>query len=368
MSIINLKSPTELSGFYVVYNGSTNLESKGIYGISHLMEHLVCKSIDPYKDKMDMLGITDNAYTSMNEVVFWMRGLDSSLDKWRNKYVSLLGNFDITKTEFENERNIVLQEYSDSFNDQTSNHLLNLHRKKLGNYNPIGLQEDLENLSYIDGLNFYEQQFLNPSKIINVSKNTDFDMNVNFTDKETNRDFKIEDREVVIDRGNDYKGKVSLILMSDIIDDKFNQVNFINNMFCYGLQSPFYKEIREKRGLIYHIGMNLNRLDKKASNMIYTMTTPENVSEIVDIIGDIYSDVDKHFTEERFDIIKSSLNIKLQESEINRYQNVNNYINPKGWDMSDIIDDITYDDTLRVAKELFKMDNFIVSRDDQEFV
>ncbi len=35
--IINLKSQTDLSGFYVVYEGSTNLEKSGWYGISHLM-------------------------------------------------------------------------------------------------------------------------------------------------------------------------------------------------------------------------------------------------------------------------------------------------------------------------------------------
>ena len=35
--IINLKSKTELSGFYVVYEGSTNLEKKGIFGVSHLL-------------------------------------------------------------------------------------------------------------------------------------------------------------------------------------------------------------------------------------------------------------------------------------------------------------------------------------------
>jgi hypothetical protein len=34
-------------GFYVVYEGSTNLE-KPWYGISHIMEHLVCKALDHF--------------------------------------------------------------------------------------------------------------------------------------------------------------------------------------------------------------------------------------------------------------------------------------------------------------------------------
>jgi predicted Zn-dependent peptidase len=51
--IINLKSETELSGFYVVYEGSTNLEKPGWYGLSHLMEHLVCKNYDHLQEDFD---------------------------------------------------------------------------------------------------------------------------------------------------------------------------------------------------------------------------------------------------------------------------------------------------------------------------
>ena len=41
MNYKKVKSPTPLSGFYIAYYGSTMNEHKGIYGISHLMEHLV---------------------------------------------------------------------------------------------------------------------------------------------------------------------------------------------------------------------------------------------------------------------------------------------------------------------------------------
>ncbi len=66
--IINLKSETELSGFYVVYEGSTNLEKKGNFGISHLMEHLCCKSVDLLQEEFDRDSIDWNAYTSGAEI------------------------------------------------------------------------------------------------------------------------------------------------------------------------------------------------------------------------------------------------------------------------------------------------------------
>ena len=124
--IINLKSQTDLSGFYVVYEGSTNLEKPGWYGISHLLEHLVCKSFDHLQEDFDKDGIDWNAYTSGNEIVFYLTGLDEKVNKWKGEFMDLLGQFNVTKEEFENERKIVLEEYMDAFNSQTEVHMLNL--------------------------------------------------------------------------------------------------------------------------------------------------------------------------------------------------------------------------------------------------
>ena len=168
--IINLKSQTDLAGFYVVYEGSTNLEKKGIFGISHLLEHLCCKSFDHLQEDFDRDGIEWNAYTSSNEICFYLTGLEDKVNKWKGEFMDLLGTFNVTKKEFENERNIVLEEYMDSFNDQTQCHMLNLSRKLFNDYDPIGLKQDLEKMNFIDIMNFWELQYAKPTKIINVSK------------------------------------------------------------------------------------------------------------------------------------------------------------------------------------------------------
>ena len=81
MAVINVKSPTDLSGFYVVYNGSVQNEKKGWYGLSHLMEHLMYHRFDDLLDDFDKDGISSNAYTSDNNIVFYMTGLDEYLNK-----------------------------------------------------------------------------------------------------------------------------------------------------------------------------------------------------------------------------------------------------------------------------------------------
>ena len=157
--IINLKSQTDLSGFYIIFEGSTNLETRGTYGISHLMEHLLCKNFEHLRNDFEREGIDWNAYTSTNEVVFFFTGLDKYIVNRKMELVDLITDFNISKDQFENERKIILQEYNNTFSDQSECHMLNLGRKLFKSYGAIGLREDLESLKYMDCLNFFEKQF-----------------------------------------------------------------------------------------------------------------------------------------------------------------------------------------------------------------
>jgi len=368
MSIINLNSPTDLYGFYIVYEGSTNLEKKGIYGITHLMEHLVCKALDPYEKELYGLGLDFNAYTSGNEVVFYLKGLDENLSKWRNKFVNLLTDFNVTKEEMENERNIVIQEYMDSFNSQRQNHWLNLDRKKYNVYNPIGLLEDLQSLSYLDCLNYFEKQYMNPSKIINVSKNIEFGMDIDFVSPDQTKLIKEGNYPVTLQRDNIYNGKTSLLMSSNLIKEDFAKIDFVNMLYIAGLQSPLYNIIREKNGLAYSIGISLSRYNSQGRNTFSTMTNSEgdNVERIIEMVNEIFNDSSKHLTQERFDIIRNYLKSLRTKQEINRYSNVDEFIQPDEWDVFKILDTITLEECIKISDKYFK--NYTVSRDDKEFI
>jgi predicted Zn-dependent peptidase len=73
--IYNIQNQIDLSGFYIVYNGVVVNEKEGTYGISHLIEHLVCKNLnDEFVDSLEKNGITWNAYTTPNNIVFYIKG------------------------------------------------------------------------------------------------------------------------------------------------------------------------------------------------------------------------------------------------------------------------------------------------------
>ena len=366
--LINLKSQTDLSGFYLVYYGSTNFEQRGIYGISHLMEHLMCKNFENLREIFDREAISWNAYTSKNEIVFYFTGLDEMLSKRRYELVDLMSRFNITKEQFEMEREIVLQEYGDYFSDQTESHSLNLSRKLFQDYDAIGLREDLESMKFMDCLNFFEKQFQYPSKIINVSKSSPFKYSDNFSNQkiELVTTFGPYD-DVLLEPREKFGKKVSLIMVSPIIEQNFNWVNFINVMLSKGLDSPFYQECREKKGLVYYIRCGQSRYNNQGVTSITTQTTSENAPKIIETVNSVLKNPDKYLTKKRFEIIKNHFILSLKRDKIMRYENVNSWINPEGWSIKEIINTIDYNKLRDIYDQYYDIDKFYVSLDNKEF-
>lgn len=367
--IINLKSQTDLSGFYVIYEGSTNLEKPGWYGLSHLMEHLCCKSLDHLQDEFDRQAIDWNAYTSSNEIVFYLTGLDEKVNKYKNIFVKNLTSFKVTEEEFENERKIVLEEYMDYFNDQTQVHILNLTRKLFNYYDPIGLREDLENITYQDCLDFFELQYSKPTKIINVSKDTPYnDDTIEFQKHKVSTKLEFGNHDVPLELGNEFKDKTSLVVLSPIIEDDFAYVQFINTMLSHGLKSPLYQEVREKKGLVYYIHCYLSRINDKGVNTIATLTSNKNADEVLETIKSVINNPSEFLTQERFDIIKDYYDVRKKKDQINLYKNIGQYLSPDGWRVYDILDGLTFDKIKEVYAKYFDFDKFYVSTDKTEFV
>jgi predicted Zn-dependent peptidase len=366
--IINLKSQTDLSSFYVVYEGSTNLEKKGWYGISHLLEHLMCKNFDHLQEDFDKDGIDWNAYTSSNEIVFYLTGLDEKVNKWKGEFMDLLGQFNVTKEQFENERSIVLEEYMDSFGDQSQSHLLNLSRKLFNDYDPIGLRQDLENLKFMDCLNFFELQYAKPTKIINVSKNKDYkNKSLDFVERKIEKTFEIGSHKVPLELNNDFKDKTSIALLTPMIGEDFAYVHFINAMLSLGLKSPLYQEIREKRGLVYYVHCYQSRMNGQGLTTFATQTSNKNFDAVVDSIKLVVENPKKYLTKERFNLVKDYYSVRRQKDEILRYKNVNQWISPEGWSVYDILDKITLKKVMEVYDRYYNFDNFYISSDKKEF-
>lgn len=364
-NIINKKSQTDFSSFYVVYKGSTLNEDPSNYGLNHAMEHLMCKSYRHLYDDFDRYSISWNAYTSSTEVVFHITGIDEYMYKYRHELLNSLLKFDITKKEFETERDIVIQEYKDYFQDQGSCHFYNLMRRELGNYGPIGKLQSLENLKYDDIKKYFDDYLSKPTMIINVSKNKDFDGFNLFQDKSPTKFIKKDD-DIKFEKLAEFNK--SSIIGYNKVDGDFPYIKFINKMLAGSIKSPLVDEIREKKGLTYSVGCSLHSVSEDEGFLITDLITDDGkVQECLDIYKKVLSNPKKYLTEERFDLIKDFYKIQYIKNEINRYASVDCFIKSKKWDLETIIDDITYDDVVRVYEKYFKFEKLNWSVDKKDF-
>jgi zinc protease len=372
--IKNLKSKIGLAGFFIVYKGSTIVENKDTYGWSHVCEHLLSKSFDRFEEKFNIDAINSNAYTSSNEVVFFITGLDNKVYKWKDKLIESLSNVDnVTEEEFESEKKVVLEEYYSSFNEQNSAHLDNLFRKVFNHYGPIGLAEDIENFTFQNFKDYYNKYFSKPTLIIYVSKKHKY-----HNDKLTFQDYTIKDKSLnylennkyIFENGNDFNNKSSIGILSPIVTEDFAYVKFINYMLNYGLSSPLTKEIRVDNGLTYGIYTTLNRFNENAVNITYTLTNNENVDKLIDIYKDVLKNKDKYITKERFSIIKEYHKNQEKIKELSKYENISNYILPTNsvWSISDILKKVKFDKINEVYDKYFNVDNYYISIDKKEFI
>ena len=383
--ITNVTSQTGLSGFYIIFDGSTMNEKPGWYGLSHLMEHLVCKSFEHLQNTYQQKNIKWNAYTSNGEVVFFMRGLDRHINAHKKEFLELILSYEPTQEQLDNEKKIVLEEYKKSFNSQVESHYLNLQRKMFNYYNAIGLRSDIENFTLQDCKDYLNLFCKKPTKIINVSKYNNFETDVQFREKPELKPFEIKnytnlhiitsDDETNVPEGmipleliNDYKNKVSIINSSPIITKDLAYVSFLCEMLGSGLNSPLYKEVREKLGLVYNISCYNDRLNDKCSMIgISTDTSKKNIEIVQNQIKYVLENKEKFLTQERFDIIKDSYITRLEESEWLNYANIKRYIDEPEWLVENIINDITLKDVHNLVDQYLNWDVIYKSVDKTEF-
>ena len=369
-----IKSPTPMSGFYIAYYGSTMNERKGIYGLSHIMEHLVCKGIDTLMEDFERDAVNWNASTGDKEIVFYMTGMDKHIKKWKQTFYEHIQNFNITEDQFQNEKKIVLEEYKDSFNRQSDAHIQNLFRKLYNHYEAIGLLEDLQNLTLKDCQDYFELQYRKPTMIIDISKSVngkaeDFFNKVE-CDPRTYENVKLGtlNSNFPFEKGNKYKDKSSIINLSPIIHEDFPYISFINRMLGGGLKSPIYQEIREKNGLVYYFHCYQRELTQNdVVSILQTETSNKNVDKVQELVTKVISNPDKYLTKKRFDIIKKYYKNKYEKENIMLHNNGYKYIEPDKFSLEKILPSLTYDDVRTVYDKHFNFNKWYKSIDKKEF-
>lgn len=365
MSAIVEINPLKMSGLYVIYgNAGAIYEKPGMYGTSHLMEHLVSRTIDDLRDTFQENAIMSNAYTSSDDVVFHITGLTSRLEPLAKDYVAhILGGVDmITEEKFENEKKTVLQEYGDTFADPMGGALNNGMRKIFGTYGPIGERKSVENFTYDDMKRVYKETFSKPSLIVYIGPTGINFTGVEYIDKcpepscppvySENRDIELEPAPG-IDRT-----MVNCFSKQVCTKEDSMALKLACGMLSSGLNSPLYQEIRGKRGLSYYSMGHVERNGSTVIPMFCAATENARVSELLGVYDMVFGDLDKYMTEERFNLCLSMARINREKEIVLRYEYFEDFIvDSLGYAMDEReLDTMTYDRVMEVAHRYLSLD------------
>lgn len=380
--IININNDIKLSSFHIIFDGSTMNEEIGTRGVNHLLEHLICKSYDHLENDFQRYGIYNNAYTSSDKVDFYISGLDKYVNKYKDEMINCILSYELNEKDLEKEKKIVIEEYKNSFLDQSKNHYLNLYRKLYDYYSPIGYIQDIKNVSFGKCKELINKYYKKPTRILNISKTSYIDENIKFRKIDNVKEIKRNTKEVeivkdyldidkiginktVLELNNKYDGE-SILNVSPIINKDIPYIKYINRMLGYGLKSPLYDEIREKRGLSYYVYCYANTLNDDNCNIIIsTEVSKGNETKIQEVIGDVLNNKKKYLNKERFEIVKDNLLIDKEKKEILKYKNYHIYLDKNS--IYNIIDNITLDKVYDIFDKYYKWDEFYKSIYNEEF-
>ena len=337
----------------------------GERGYSHLLEHLTCDLYNDMRDILQYNGISYNAYTSDDVIVFTFSGLSSRLtsDIKYTLYQKITGPYNIDEKTFENELKTVKQEYLDTFNDPVSNCLTNTIRKHFNICGPIGLLSDLNSATNDKLKQLHDKYIKFPYSIIEIgpSKTKEFD-HIKYaehfeaqTPMYGNYDSPLEIQDF---------GKVNIIGFTKNIYDKENaaKINLIGKILSSGLNSPLYQEIREKRGLSYFQYLFENTYGNKGMTFTLSSTSKEKADELFDVYINFFKDIKKYITEDRYNNIMSSIKLDKEKRKILRYLSYDDLLCNGLLYSLEGADKLSYKDILDYADSWFNLDNFIFKK------
>lgn len=362
MAYYYTKSNIKMTNLTIVYNMGGLFDQEGQHGISHLMEHLVCKTFKDEYSELQKYNIDWNAITSSDYVKIYFTGMEKYFTAdWKRRLVKkILGGINIPKEEFEAEKLVVLQEYGDTFNDPANAE--NTMRKYYGYYNAIGKKEDIEKFTYKDMTAYYNKFMKKPSKIIEIGPSkTDFSkipMNENFVVQPQKPKFKKNWKLKLEPAPENQKCDVNFIGKKSISKSDYPAMAIAMNMLFNGLESPVSSDIREKQHLTYGVGYGTIKFITYGYLTFGASTDKENKDKLITGFKKFTDNVEKYLKKNRYKDTICQIEVDREHRKIFKYTDVDKIINKGRLQIGNAYKKLTFEKVVETAKKYFTTDNF----------
>ncbi len=343
----SMKNSESVSINFLVKNGS-RYETQDENGISHFLEHMAFKGTNTRNAKMiaeefDMIGGHFNAYTSKTTTVYYARVLKDDWEKAWDIISDIILNSTFDKTELEKERTVILQELGMK-NDSPDDVIFEYFQETAFPDQPlgrpiIGTEELINSISQEQMLDFYKRKYPVNNFILGIAGEISHNSFVQKVDQsfgglslqEIN---PYEKARYVGGEKHVYKDleqKQFVLGVGGIsyLDEDIYNLKILSIIFGGGMSSRLFQEVREKRGLVYHVSSFESSYSDSGILAVYSALKKENVNTLIDIIAEQIHDLHKEIKEEEImrakNQIKAGILMSMESVSSRSHKLVNNF-------------------------------------------
>jgi len=374
----------------VAIGAGSRYETKNINGLSHFLEHMAFKGTKKYPsakiiaELVDGIGAVNNAGTDKEYTFYWIKSAAKHLELASDMLSSMVSEPLLQEEEIEKEKGVIIEELR-MYKDNPSRYVFDLYEALQFGDQPVGWdiggdektvrslkKEDFE--KYLKSL--YNSSNMAVIYVGKLPKNIKEIAKKYFSDLSENKNItyvSFKPVKQIKPKVNIYYKKTdqaNLILGVEGYardNDKRYAARVLGVILGEGMSSRLFSEIREKRGLAYHVSAAHQSYLDTGMFIVYSGLKLEKIEEGVEVIkAELLRTVMEKVSDE--ELIKAK---EMERGRIALRSESTNFL-AEHFGVSFIldreletfdeylkkIDKITKEDIQDVAKELFKKENF----------
>lgn len=274
-------------------------ESAGEGGISHLLEHMAFKGTETrtarqIAEEFDQIGGQFNAYTSLEHTVYYAKVLKDDLPLAMDIISDILLRSRFDESELKREQGVVVQEIA-MHRDTPDDYIFDLYDEAAFPEQPLGRSilgtpERVESYTRDHLITYMQSHYLPARMTLSAAGNV---RHADFAALAA-RYFAFapagggERPQPGAYRGGDVRREDDLEQLHlmlgfpsfSVHDDDSYALQLFSGILGGGMSSRLFQEIREKRGLCYHVGSMVTNYSDCGMLSVYTATDAEQAAEV----------------------------------------------------------------------------------------
>lgn len=351
-------------------------------GISHFIEHILFKGTENRTAKeiateIEAIGGQINAFTAKEYTCYYVRVLDSFLEKALDILSDLILHPILKEEDIEKEKSVIKEEINMGKEDPEEilfNELNNLIWKGSSLSYPIaGTLKTVESINKTLILDHMKKYYIPNNTVIAVAGNFDEDNLINLINKYfINWEYSNlcnNNKNILFNKGIKIKNKKIDQTQLCLAFEGIGQSNLdvyklilVSNILGGGMSSRLFQKIREELGLVYSINSFLSTYKNTGAFLIYAGMNPKNLQKVYElIINELENLIRLGVTEDELLIAKQQVKGAIifgLENTSSRMSNIgkNQLLLDKIFDIDEvinIIDNISINDVFQIIKNVF---------------